>query len=96
MTRLRIVAGIDVGDDRSPSGEIHPVRTSGREPIEKLLEPVYDLHQRYQQARAEYDRAMVELCTRTKSSPRQLAGKMKAMKRERAARFEPEDWSSLM
>jgi hypothetical protein len=88
MTRLRIVAGTDVGDDRSPSDGIPSVRTS-REPIEKLLEPVYDLYQRYQQARAEYDRAMVELCTRTKSFPRQLAGKMKAMKRQRAARFEP-------
>jgi hypothetical protein len=71
-------------------------RLPSRDVVFELLEPVYELFERYQQAKLEYDRAMAEVARRTGRDRMHLGALLRSVKQKRTARLEPEDWCNLM
>ena len=88
--KLRVVAGTDAVLPETVT------RLPSRDALYELLEPVRELFERYQQAKLEYDRAMEEVARRTGRPRSNVAATFRVLNRRRAARFEPEDWCSLM
>jgi hypothetical protein len=103
MRGFRLVGGTDVAPSHSgdanrasPPRKLKAGVGPDREELSALLEPVHELFKRYKQAQREYELAIKEVATRTGRKLSSVAQFACSIRRERANRFEPDDWCSLM